>query len=290
MALIEEMYLPLYFICTTGILANVLLLVALIKDPLKCFRNSATYLIANLSISDLCVSLCIMSNLLGQDPVLEFVTFVFFYSSMLTIFSIAFDRYLMIVHPFRHRVLISGKRVALWICLNWMLSSIHSIERLVFDVSRLDNVFKCSVAVVLILFTCCLYAKTYFTLRSQAKAVAKLSGFSEQEINCQSSAAQIQNPSNSQHKSSFQVRRAKEQKFLTTIIIIACLAVVTLLPPSVHRQVHRGAQMVLVKPKDKVIQAIVITIMSLNFAVNPFIYVLRLKRYRKTFKILYTCK
>ena len=35
-----------------GVVSNVLLLVAFIKDPLKCFRNSGTYLMMNLSVSD----------------------------------------------------------------------------------------------------------------------------------------------------------------------------------------------------------------------------------------------
>ena len=35
-----------------GAVSNVLLLVAFIKDPLKCFRNPGTYLVMNLSVSD----------------------------------------------------------------------------------------------------------------------------------------------------------------------------------------------------------------------------------------------
>ncbi|XP_028415760.1 uncharacterized protein LOC114539332 [Dendronephthya gigantea] len=48
---------PMYIIGLYGVVSHVLLLIAFIKDPLKCFKNSATYLVANLAVSDLLISL-----------------------------------------------------------------------------------------------------------------------------------------------------------------------------------------------------------------------------------------
>jgi hypothetical protein len=42
----------LYVICAFGAISQVFLIVAFIKDPLKCFRNPATYLIVTLAVSD----------------------------------------------------------------------------------------------------------------------------------------------------------------------------------------------------------------------------------------------
>ncbi len=44
--------LPVILIGVLGVISNTLLLVAFRKDPLKCFRNSATYLVMNLSVCD----------------------------------------------------------------------------------------------------------------------------------------------------------------------------------------------------------------------------------------------
>ena len=44
--------LPIIIISIVAVVSNVLLLVAFIKDPLKCFRNTGTYLVMNLSASD----------------------------------------------------------------------------------------------------------------------------------------------------------------------------------------------------------------------------------------------
>ena len=49
-------YLPVYFMCLCGVISHALLLIAFAKDPLKCFRNSATYIVANLAVSDLTIS------------------------------------------------------------------------------------------------------------------------------------------------------------------------------------------------------------------------------------------
>ena len=43
---------PVTVMPVLGVVSNALLLVAFIKDPLKCFRNSATYLVMNLAVSD----------------------------------------------------------------------------------------------------------------------------------------------------------------------------------------------------------------------------------------------
>ena len=57
-------YFPAVVICIVRVVSNVLLLVAFVKDPLKCFRNSGTYLVMNLSVSDCLTSLIgLLSNI-----------------------------------------------------------------------------------------------------------------------------------------------------------------------------------------------------------------------------------
>ena len=45
-------YLPIHFTLSAGVVSHLLLFICLLKDPLKCFGNSATYLVANLALSD----------------------------------------------------------------------------------------------------------------------------------------------------------------------------------------------------------------------------------------------
>ena len=122
-------FLPILTISSIGIVANLMLLFAFIKDPLKCFRNSATYLVGNLAFSDFLFNAANIAHLdqKAKPEVLQFLKFLSFYLSMLTIASIALDRYLMITYPFKHRIFMSGNKMAVWIAFVWILSSIHPI-------------------------------------------------------------------------------------------------------------------------------------------------------------------
>ncbi|CAB3980908.1 Uma2 family endonuclease [Paramuricea clavata] len=88
--------------------------------------------------------------------------------------------------------------------------------------------------------------------------------------------------SNKTPKNSQVINNTKEQKFLNTIIIISCFAVVTVIPGTIY--------ILLSGTETNMILVVISAIYSLNFAANPFVYCLRLKRYRKTFKIVYGCK
>ena len=94
--------------------------------------------------------------------------------------------------------------------------------------------------------------------------------------------------SNKMPKNSQVMNNTKEQKFLNTIIIIACIAVVTVMPGVIYGCLDGW---VISSPdKNRILPAVLIAIFCLNFAVNPFVYCFRLKRYQKTFKMVYGCQ
>ena len=407
-----------------------MLLIAFIKDPLKCFRNSATYLVGNLALSDLLLNLMLITGMFleSENEVVVFLQYVSFYSSMLTIFSIALDRYLMITYPFKHRFLMSLKKMAIWIAFIWFLSSVHPVKN-IFIRNENDVNAKPGVGLVFILFTALLYGKTYFALRKQARSmIGKKTTFSSKqsqyapnksssiesetcvgsnnhvkngierdqslderaqiqyerdEIENERAESQserdqslVERAENKNHRAQNQHERAeienlraesqsereflderaesqnhraekqndraqnpyeraeieneraesynqraqdkderveseneraqredlysnktpkntqvinntKEQKFLNTIIIIACIAVVTVMPGTIYSLLSgRGVH----SEGNSILSVVGIAIFCLNFAANPFVYCLRLKRYRETFKMVYGCK
>ena len=166
-------YLPVQLICCIGILANSLLLIAFIKDPLKCFRNSATYLVWSLAISDslfCAVMITIVARIIRpsttQYSILIFLEDISVYSSILSVFSIALDRYLMIKYPLKHRVLMSGHKMAIWIASVWFLSSVHPVKKM-FITSDLDSLVPPTACFILIISTALLYCKTFFLWRNR---------------------------------------------------------------------------------------------------------------------------
>jgi cation transport ATPase len=107
----------------------------------------------------------------------------------------------------------------------------------------------------------------------------------DERVESQNERAQREDlSSNKTPKNSQVMSNTKEQKFLNTIIIIACIAVVTLMPGAIYSLLSEGTE------RNMMILVVISAIYCLNFAANPFVYCLRLKRYRKTFKIVYGCK
>jgi cation transport ATPase len=94
--------------------------------------------------------------------------------------------------------------------------------------------------------------------------------------------------SNKRPKNSQVMNNTKEQKFLNTIIIIACIAVVTVMPGTIYG--YLDGWVIASQDKNRILTAVLVVIFCLNFAVNPFVYCFRLKRYRKTFKLVYGCQ
>jgi hypothetical protein len=172
MGIFSFVFLPGYIIRSIGVLANLMLLIALIKDPLKCFRNSGTYLVGNLAFSDMLFSLVLLVNLLKPDEKIgNCLQFFAFYSSMITIFSIALDRFLMVNYPFKHRFLMSGKKMMLWIAGIWCISAVHPIKLFLWP-NKGDKPVKSSIGAILIIITGVIYCKMYFVLKKQQKSMA----------------------------------------------------------------------------------------------------------------------
>ena len=269
--------LPTYFICLCGIIFHVLLLVAFIKDPLKCFRNSATYLVVNLAVCDLTVCLCIPNMLrTGQRHwIVNIIWQMAAGGSMVTIFSIGVDRYFMVAFPFKHRSFMRGKKIILLITTIWIISSFGLVNNLLISYSIADifsvdsiNVY---IGISLTFGTCLLYTATSLSLRKQARQLAV--------------HATLESGSNRTQE----IRRLKEKRFLTTILLVACVEVIGIVPFLVLYEVLKADRPNFREQSPALhdIWHAASFLFSVTFAINPLIYFLRLPNYRKTFFALY---
>ena len=257
-----------------GVISNGLLLLAIFKDPLKCFRNSATYFVINLSVSD-CLT-CLFSPIyyitLLNLVSLRYETFKLFVqlcecASILSLTTIAIDRFLIIVYPIKHRIFMRGKIVITWIMAIWLASCAVSVSIKFFSWMKEGKGIYTFCAFTILLSTV-VYASTYHMLKKQSRNIA---GQSSNDTRAQ------------------QMRILKEKKFLRTIIIIACIAVICVLPSMMFFQTSALLDLNGRKLSTIIVTKTFLCIFCINFAVNPLIYVLRLPNYRKTFYLLY-CK
>jgi hypothetical protein len=200
------------------------------------------------------------------DSVFEFFVVSFGSVSLVSIASISIDRFLLVVYPLKHRYLTKGKVMVLWLSGIWLGSSAIPILRLVY--SRKSNqmfAVNCS-GVIVIVLSAVMYAATYSKLKEHSKNIA------------------LQNSTEGRAQ---ETRILKEKQFLKTIILIAFIAFVCIVPSMIYFQLQESLNF----SKDNLVHVILFQITSLifyaNFAVNPLIYILRLRNYRKTFYLIY---
>ena len=257
MLLMEIKYLPIYLTLFAGVLSHFLLFICLAKDPLKCFRNSATYLIANLALSDFIT--CVLSLITLCLPDLfqaHSGTKTAMLASLLSIFSIAIDRYALTVHPFKHRVLLNRKRIVVWIISIWLVSCCVLVKYLV--LGRVNRIMFDAVFITIALVTGLIYVLTYFSLKRQGRNIS-------QENRSQS--------------------RAYQEQFVKTIMIVAFIQVFTLVPASVYGLIHGWSVDVF-----SIKGLLFFEMYFVNFSVNPFLYIWRLRNYRQTFRLIFCRK
>ena len=253
-------YLPISTLAA-GILSHLILIICLLKDPLRCFRNSSTYLVANLAFADF--SACIFGMMRMVKPVdLSIVTVisrVTMFMSVFSIFAIAIDRYMITVRPFFHRAVLNGKQTSFWVVIIWIVSSVPLAKYLAFGNHSHDDVSYHIVTVAFASLTNLIYGWTYFSLRKRRHAVSKYSR-----------------------------NRDVREEFLKTITIVAFIQFVTLVPANL-------GSIFLSKGNGNIdlisISSVIFSqLYSLNVAINPVLYIWRLKYYRKTFILVFCNK
>ena len=261
--------LSLFIISILGAVSNVLLLVAFIKDPLKCFRNSGTYLVMNLAVSDFLTSGLFCYAHINPN---EFLIFQFFLRwfvsvSFVSLTSISVDRFLLVAYPIKHRMLINGKVMVLWLAVIWMISSVIPASTMFSDVSETSsyNAF-CTVSVIFIVSSFVMYSFTYYRLKKQSRNLA------------------LQNSTESRAQ---EKRILKEKRFLNTIVIIACIAFVCTVPSLIFFLFGEYMGIDFENPASVMVLMLSVYIFQVTFAVNPLIYILRLPSYRKKFYSFY---
>ena len=156
--------------------------------------------------------------------------------------------------------------MATWLAYIWLVGVIYLAKKLAFENGRYDKLVGTFFGLTVILSSAAIYGVTYFKLRKQTRN-------------------SVLDESANTNRRVYASRMLKEKKFLTTIIVIASIHVVCMVPFLILYQL-----VILPGLLEEPLAQIMIICSSLfycNFSVNPFIYVARLTNYRKTFYLLY---
>lgn len=133
-----------FILATLTICGNLLLLITILFDPLRCLRTPTTYFIANLAFSDLLIGLLIgYGN--AVDEYLQYAdegeprwiaivinngggaTLV---SGIWTVIALALDRYVAVTDPLHYSERVTTRRVVFYILLSWLLAMVLPVPYL----------------------------------------------------------------------------------------------------------------------------------------------------------------
>jgi ABC-type Fe3+ transport system permease subunit len=117
----------------------------------------------------------------------------------------------------------------------------------------MDGKIHDAIFIIIAVVTSLIYVLIYFSLRKQRRDISQ------------------QNRSRN---------RALQEEFVKTIMIVAFIQIFTLVPTSVYALIYRSSE------DFSVVYLIFFEMYLINFAINPFLYIWRLKNYRKTFRLV----
>lgn len=108
---------------------NGILLVTILKDPLKCFRSCSSYLLFNFGLLGFLPLLILILSILmlsGYGNIyLWLYGFIFgFYNTIFAVFMLTLDRYFLACKPLFYSRIITKRRVFYSVTFFWILSGI----------------------------------------------------------------------------------------------------------------------------------------------------------------------
>ena len=278
-----------------GVLGNVLLIVAHVKDPLRLLKSPSSHFILSIASADALLSgvflvataftLASINTYWEWDTsyhssflLLLLLTSLLYSALFASYLSLAIERFLSVAYPLWHRVRVTTKVCRYWVIGLWLgLGGFRLID---FALTRIKEtviqsqltliVFMC----VLLMLTLSVYIASYISIRRQRMELQNRTSMSEVTIR------------------TVQIRLENEKNFLVTIAIVCFVLAATVLPFIIMSFVSFVNATNKLKGDDNKFAASSHTqwgllLIGLNSAVNVFVYLWRLPKYRKTFKKLY---
>ncbi|XP_028409989.1 uncharacterized protein LOC114532637 [Dendronephthya gigantea] len=265
---------------SVAFVANVLVIIAHVLDPLLVFRNGSSMFVLNITIVDTIISLLwfIFFSLLQTHDlgiltsdyfiIATEISGTIFTMSTTAYFSLVLELYISISRPLWHRANVTRK-----VCRNWIISS-WIVHLIVFEVQTRFGAKEYHE-----LFTTCFLASFFFAIQSLNLATFL-------SLKTQSRALRERRDISESTLRAWKLRQENEKRFLVTIAILSIILSVTTFPYFIiiFFLLRSGGTGTVDHPW---IEFSVHLMIIMNITINPFFYLWRLPKYKKTFKKLY---
>ena len=284
------------------IISNLLLLLTIFKDPLKCFRTPATYFIVALALVDFTTGVFIEPffiidrmlryftwSLVLREPYKSLSQFgvLFSYvglnSSFLLVLGLIWSQYLAITFPHRYRSIVTTRRVLACIVLSCVYLTVFVL--LPYAGVQLQTLFQVDLHLHSTLITVLLIIGSLMLLRSFRK-FAKTS----RRLRAGTENSEAQNTRG--HAGTTLSNKIGERQFTIVTLLLSGILIVCTLPHIIL--LHVSFYMKHETRQERLDINAGITIgdgmMFLKIASDAFIYAWRLTKYRRSLKIVLGCR
>lgn len=161
---------------------NLLVIVAVYKDPFRELRTTSNYLLVNLAVADLIMGLVIgpiwalqywvKENRSNYSIAANVILVLTIEASCLTVLFLTVERYIVLERPLRRETLSNGVAVKIYIFIIWLTASLVSSLIIPFWEQRAYTLFLfAGIGFFLLLVMLCMYIRMFIIIRKFNKAL-----------------------------------------------------------------------------------------------------------------------
>ena len=269
-----------------AVAGNFLLCVTIYKDPYRRLRNTGSYLVVNLAVADLLTGLLTeplyaafeITNFMGTELRILYVigettAYVFVNASILSILSLALDRFIAVKYLLSHAQKMDRHRTVTIIFFVWLYSLLFSMLR--FMGVPQDIFYWLDLHINYTLFVGILiglYVSIYCKIKYQLAQSLRTQGY-----NSETRRQPVHNE--------IEAKMKAERKMTKTVFFLVLVAIICMLPLFIMLHVELLCESCIAKPALKTISKLSEPILFLNSGLNPFLYAWTIPKYRQALKI-----
>ncbi len=269
---------------------NGILLATILKDPLKCFRSSSSYLVFYLGLLGFSPLLTLILHILtlsgNKDQPLWVCGFVFgFYNTILTVLMLTMDRYVLACKPLMYLTIITKRRVFYCVTFSWIFSgSLAAITALhLYHFIAAKVMINMFVLIIFPIFCFLLIVITILNIKTRqtvARHRSHLQSFGQQNRN-----------SSKNLKYRAEIKRLKNERRFAKVVLLLLVNMVLFMVPPVSiigmKMVNVLCNFCFMEIEHPNVSLLQMYFFPLFYITTPVLYIVFIPKYRKSCQRLF---
>ena len=262
--------------CIVIALGNLMIVIAVVKDPLKKLRSPFNYFVANLAVADLIVGIVSMPigiynhtlEYLKTKPdilkrVFTVTLFISLTASLLCLITLSVDRYVAITFPLKYRSNLTWKKCRIGSFIIWVLSLSLSLIYLKVGYINYLMIYINTAVVIAAATLVMTYIRIYKFLQDHIQRMKETSRSTGNETKIK------------ENKTTLQQKKVTRIFLCILVLFLACYIPATIIVYILQFCTICNCESI------HVMRDTTFYLLTMNSCMNPFLYALKNKHYRR---------